>query len=76
MTKVRSVFTEEELKFMESTIGLVLTDDKDYSDDELDDMYWRITEELPHDYDGEGYPLETGKLFESIVDKFLEHFDT
>lgn len=75
MTKVRSVFTEEELEFMESTISLVLSDDKDYSDDELDDMYWRITEELPHDYDEEGYPLKTGKLFESIIDKFLEHFD-
>lgn len=75
MTKVRSVFTEEELEFMESAISLVLSDDKDYSDDELDDMYWRITEELPHDYDEEGYPLKTGKLFESIIDKFLEHFD-
>ena len=76
MIGVRSVFTDEELEFMESSIGLELSDTKDYSDDELDDVYWRITEELPHDYDEDGYPLKTGKLFESIIDKFLENFDT
>ena len=74
MTRVRSVFTEEELSFMESAVGLVLSDTKDYSDDEMLDIYDLITE-LPYAYDDEGTPLEQGRLFESIMDKYLEHFD-
>lgn len=75
MTGVRSVFTDKELEFMENSIGLILSDNKDYSEDELDDIYLRITEGLPYSYDKDGYPLETGELFERIVDKFLDHFD-
>lgn len=74
MTGVQSVFTEEELNFMESSVGLVLSDTKDYSDDELADIYDQITE-LPYAYDDDGYPLKEGRLFESIMDKFLGHFD-
>lgn len=76
MTGVRSVFTEKELAFMESAIGLELSDTKDYTDNELDDIYLLITEELPHDFDDDGYPLETGRMFEGIIDKFLTHFDS
>lgn len=75
MTGVRSVFTEEELGFMKKHIGLELSDTKDYTDDELTDIYEQITTELPYSYDGEGYPLEQGQLFEAIVDKFLDNFD-
>ena len=75
MTGVRSVFTEEELDFMKKHIGLELSDTKDYTDDELTDIYEQITTELPYSYDSEGYPLEQGQLFEAIVDKFLDNFD-
>lgn len=75
MTGVRSVFDQEELDFIESSIGLVLSDTKDYTDDELLEIYDLITEELPCEFDEEGYPLKTGWLFEHIIDKFLEHFD-
>lgn len=75
MTGVRSVFTEEELDFMKKHIGLELSDTKDYTDDELTDIYEQITTELPYAYDSEGYPLEQGQMFEAIVDKFLDNFD-
>lgn len=74
MTGVKSVFTENELSFMKSTIGIELSDEKDYSDDDLLEIHEEITEELPHDYDSDGYPLESGRLFESIVDKFYNYF--
>lgn len=75
MTGLKSVFTEEELAFMRTSIGLELSDTKDYTNDELDNIYLLITEELPHDYDDDGTPLETGWMFEHIVDKFLKHFN-
>lgn len=75
MTGVKSVFTDKELEFMRTSISLELSDTKDYTDDELDDIYLLITEELPHDFNDDGTPLETGWMFEHIVDKFLKHFD-
>lgn len=75
VTGVKSIFSEEELEFMRSSIGLDWSDTKDYTDDELDAIYLTITEELPHDFDIDGTPLETGWLFERIIDKFLKHFD-
>ena len=73
MTGVRSVFSEEELEFMESS-GLVLSDTKDYTQEDLLDLYDQITE-LPYAYDEDGYPLREGRLFERIMDKYLDHFD-
>lgn len=75
MTGVKSVFTPEEIKFMKNSLELELSDTKDYTVDELLDIHDLITEELPHDYDDEGYPLETGRMFESIIDKFYDHFN-
>lgn len=72
MTGVKSIFSDEELGFMKSNIGLELSDEKDYTDDELNDIFDLATEELPHDFDDDGTPLETGWMFEHIVDKFLE----
>lgn len=74
MTGVKSVFTDKELEFMRSNIGLELSDTKDYTVDELDDIHTLITDELPYSYDKDGYPLEDGQLFESIVDKFYDRF--
>ena len=74
MTGVKSLFTEEELAFMETSIGLELSDDKDYSTDELLDIHVFITDELPYEYDEDGFPEKKGQLFESIVHTTLDCF--
>lgn len=75
MTGVRAAFTEKELEFMRTAIGLELSDTRDYSDDELLVLFDRVTDELPLDLDDEGRPLARGWLFGSIVDKFLALLD-
>lgn len=74
MMNARKVFTDEELTAMES-IGVVLSDAKDYSDDELIGIHQKITDELPCDFDTDGEPLQSGRVFESIIDKFADEFD-
>ena len=75
MTGVKSVFSAKEIDFMKNALGIEFSDDKDYSDEELLEIHEQITEELPHDYDDKGNPLESARLFESIVDKFYDKFD-
>lgn len=75
MTGVKSFFTYKEFEFIKNSVGLELSDTKDYTDDELADIFDFLTENLPFDYDNNGYPLERGQLFESIVDKFLNYFN-
>lgn len=53
-------------------MGIELDDNRDYTDDDLLDLYERITEEFPYAYDEDGMPLRTGKIFEEIVDAFEE----
>jgi hypothetical protein len=72
MIGLASIFTEEELEFMKNSIGLELSDTKDYSEDELMDIYEKICDELPMDFWPDGTPKRTGWLFESIVDKFYD----
>ncbi len=74
MMGVRSVFTEEELDFMKTSIGLELFDDKGYTVDELLEIHKWITDELPYEYNEDGSLKKAGWLFESIVDKFYDHF--
>ena len=74
VTGVKAVFTAKEQDFMKSTIGIVLSETKDYSTDELLDMHQLILDELPCEYDDDGSPKESAQLFESIVDKFFDHF--
>ena len=59
MKNVASVFTPEEQLFIKEYGGVVLDDDKDYSDDELVSIYDAVTEDAPYT-----------DVFESIVDKF------
>lgn len=74
MTRVKAVFTAKELEFMKSTIGVEFSDTKEYSTDELLDIHQQILDDLPCEYDEDGSPKESAQLFESIVDKFYDHF--
>lgn len=65
MKKVASVFSDEELDFIEAYGGVRLTDDTDYSDYELVVIANALADNTP-DYIG---------IFERIIDKFCDHFD-
>ena len=73
MTGVRSVFSEKELEFMKNALGVEFSDTKDYTKDELSDLYWYLSQELPYEFDEDGYPLESGRIFLSIMDKFFDY---
>ena len=51
-----------------SKMGVKIDDDFDYSDNDLLDLYEKITEEFPYAYDEDGIPLRMGIIFEEIVD--------
>ena len=73
MTGVRSVFSEKELEFMKNALDVEFSDTKDYTADELSDLYWYLSQELPYEFDEDGYPLESGRIFLSIMDKFFDY---
>lgn len=64
MKNVAAVFTAEELLFIEKHSGEALSNDRDYSDDELLRIHEAITDNAPYD-----------DLFESVVDKFFDNFE-
>ena len=71
MKNVASMFTEEARAALEASLGVVLTDDRDYTEDELEDLYILITDDFPSEYDPDGEPLRMGQIFEDILDVFF-----
>ena len=72
MKGLASIFTEKEQKALRQHCGLVLQDDKDYTRDELLEIYDLVCDTFPYEYDDDGYPLELGWIFEHIVDKLVD----
>lgn len=70
MKNVASLFTDEALRELKEQLDIELVDDKDYTDDELDELYCRITDEFPYEFDADGRSLPLGEIFESIIDVF------
>lgn len=70
MKNVASKFSEEALLALRRELSIDLSDEKDYSADDLEDLYDQIVSDFPYEYDKDGSPLELGKLFEEIVDVF------
>lgn len=70
MKGLASIFTEKEQKALQAHCGLVLWDDKDYTSDEILEIYNLVCDTFP--YDADGYPLELGWLFEHIVDNLVD----
>ena len=72
MKNVRSLFNEKQNEMLEE-IGVKLSDDIDYSDDELDDIYDTITEHYQvAAFDKNSDPLPIAKEWEEIVDIFFD----
>lgn len=72
MIGLASMFTVKEQQALQKYCGIVLNDDKDYTDDEILEIYELFCETFPHEYDSKGRPMETALLFEHIVDKLVE----
>lgn len=72
MKNVKSLFNEKQIKMLEE-IGVNLSDDKDYTDDELDDIYDKITEHYQvAAFDKNSDPLPIAKEWEKIIDIFYD----
>lgn len=72
MKGLASIFTEKEQKVLQEHCGLVLRDDKDYTSDEILEIYDLVCDTFPYEYDADGYPLELGWIFERIIDKLVD----
>ncbi len=72
MKGLASRFSEEALEELKKQLGIELDDDHDYTNDELSDLYCRVTEDFPYEFDAEGEPLRMGWIFEEIVDRLVE----
>ena len=72
MTNVRSLFNEKQNEMLKE-IGVELSDDIDYSDDELDDIYDTITEHYQvAAFDKNSEPLPIAEEWEKIIDIFFD----
>ena len=69
---IASLFTDEARAELDRQLGIVLSDDYDYSSEELSEMYDRIADDFPYAYGDNGAPLPMGRIFDSIIDIFVK----
>lgn len=75
MNNIKSKFSEEQL-LMLNVIGVTLSDDKDYSDDELMQIHDKITDYyIFNGFDKDDSPTEVAYACESLIDLFYDEFD-
>ena len=72
MKGVASHFSTDALGELKSQLGIELSDVHDYTEDELLDIYERVTDNFPYVFDADGEPLRMGRIFEEIVDVLLK----
>lgn len=73
MKGVASLFSSEARQALKDYLNIVLNDEYNYSKEELVSLYEKITDEFPYEYGPSGEPLETAKIFESILDVFIKN---
>lgn len=72
MKGLRSVFTDEQNEMLKN-IGIDLSDEIDYTDDELIDMYDVMTRHYVEvSFDDNDEPLPICYVWESIIDTFYD----
>lgn len=72
MKNITARFSAEALKELRKQVGVVLDDEHDYSDDEIGNLYVKVTDEFPYEYGGDGERLRMGRIFDEIVDVLIE----
>ncbi len=73
MKNVASLFSDKMKEELKKSLGIEITDEYDYSDDEMEELFYQITENFPYEFDSEGNPLEMGQIFEDIIDVFVRN---
>lgn len=72
MKSITTHFSAEALEELRKQMGIVLDDEHDYSDDEIGNLYVKVTDEFPYEYGGDGEQLRMGRIFDEIVDALIE----
>ena len=70
MKNIASRFSADARLALKRELDIELSDEQDYTSDELEDLYNRIADDFPYSYDANGEPLELGRLFEEIMNVF------
>ena len=74
MKNVASLFSDEMKQALHTQLKIFLDDSHYYSADELEDLYERITNGFPLNYEGEdGQPLGLTAVMEDMIDVFVKH---
>lgn len=73
MKNVASLFSSEARKALEEKLGIIFSDEHDYSRHELQVLYERISDNFPYAFDAAGEPLEMGRIFEEIINVFCQN---
>lgn len=73
MKSIASLFTAPMKEALKEQLGVELSDHHDYSVDELETIYDRITEEFPLGYDASGAPVGLTKHMEDMIDVFVKN---
>ena len=72
MKNITKYFSQEAAAELHKRLNIVLSDEYDYSEDELGDLYVAVTEDFPYEFSPEGEPLYLGRIFEEIIDAFVK----
>ena len=70
MKNIASRFSTDARLALKRELDIDLSDEKDYSGDELENLYNWIADDFPYSYDDNGEPLEMGRIFDEIMDAF------
>lgn len=73
MKNIASLFSDRARTALKESLGITLSDDRDYSQDELEQLYERITDEFPYSFDSDGSPQDSGMIFDEIIDTFCKN---
>ena len=73
MKRVASLFSADARDELKKQLGIELSGKHDYTKEELEALYERITDDFPYSFDTEGNPSQTAIAFESIIDVFIQN---
>lgn len=73
MKNIASLFSDEAKKALHNELSIDLSDSHDYSEDELESLYNKISDDFPYAYSPDGEPQPTGTIFEELIDTFVKN---